>query len=188
MLFLLLRQLQVFFFHWFCCLGSGPGSLTVEAVCLCTRSALAALTVEDMGASPCLLLSLVFLNLLICISPCFDLPFCCSQSASFAPLHFPSFTFPISSYCNPPYFLVCSHSLASVSCPFSPPIPHNHLPPPFPLAKVHAINQKKMSLFLCFAVEESYWKSSSTALLRYSTCQWWLPSYNLCFWQLYREI
>lgn len=42
-------------------------------------------------------------------------------------------------------------------CSFPPsPSPHNHLPPPLPLAKVHVINQTKMRLCLRLAMVESY--------------------------------
>lgn len=115
------------------------------------------------------------LSLLICISPCSDLPFCCSRSASFTLLQSPSFASPIRLIA----VLLISLSIlilsAPVSRPFPPPIPpHNHLPPPFPLAKVHAINQKKMRLPLPYSGGKLL-KSYSSALLRYCTCRWLSP-------------
>lgn len=136
----------------FCCWYSGLAVLTVDAICFSIHSTLAALPVGDTGASPCLLWSLSFLPLLP--SAPHTLHLFTSLRSSF-------------STSNSPHFPV--HSLFfSASSPLPPPspsFPHNHLPPPLLLAKVHVINQTKMRLCLHFAAVESYIK---VHLLEYS--------------------
>lgn len=143
----------LFCFDGACCWYSGLGVLTVDAVCFSIHSTLAASTVDDTGALSCLLWSPAFLILpLFFFSHRWLLMLCIFHIIT----NLIFLSFPFSSSSNSLSFLICSLFLQLLLLPSFPPSPHNHLPPPLPLAKVHVINQTKMRLCLRLAMVESY--------------------------------